>query len=220
MEDVEVVLKAKAREVIGKQVKALRRGGALPAVIYGRGIESIPIALDYHEASLVLPGVTSSQFIIIDVEGNPHTTLVRERQRHPVTGNLLHVDFQEISMTETLRTAVGLDLKGEAPAIASYGGILVTGVEELMVECLPTDLPERLEVDLSSLEEIGDAIYVGDIQAPPRVKILADPEDMIALITAPEAEPLEEEEEVEEIEIEGEEPEVIERGKREEDEDF
>jgi len=78
----------------------------------------------------------------------------------------------------------------------------------------------RLEVDLSSLEEIGDAIYVGDIQAPPRVKILADPEDMIALITAPEAEPLEEEEEVAEIEIEGEEPEVIERGKREEDEDF
>ncbi len=218
MEDVEVVLKAKAREVIGKQVRAMRREGLLPAVIYGRGIGSIPIALNYHEASLILPGVTSSQFIIIDVDGEPHTTLVRERQHHPVSGSLLHVDFQEISMTETLRTAVGLDLQGEAPAVASYGGIPVTGVDELMVECLPTDLPERIEVDLSSLEEIGDAIYVRDIQAPPNVKILADPEDMIVLITAPEAAPLEEEE-AEEVEVEAEEPEVIEKGKKE-DEDY
>ena len=139
----EVVLKAEARNVIGKKVKALRREGLLPAVIYGRDVESIPITLNYHQARQFLSGVTSSQFIVIEVDGEPHTTLVRERQRDPVTWQLIHVDFQELSMTETLRTAVSLVLQGEAPAISSYGGILVTGQDSLMVECLPADLPER-----------------------------------------------------------------------------
>ena len=216
-----LVLKAQNRAVIGRKVKALRREGLLPAVIYGRGIDSIPVTLVYHDASQLLRGITSSQFLVIDVDGETHTTLVRDRQRDPVTGRLIHIDFQEISMTESLRTAVGLDLQGEAPAVANYGGISVTGVEELMVECLPADLPERIIIDLSSLKQIGDAIYVRDVQAPPNVEILADPEEMIILITAPAAEPVEEEELVEELELEGEEPEVIERGKREgEEEEF
>ena len=214
-----IVLKATSRNVIGKKVKVLRREGLLPAVIYGRDVETIPISLDYHEASQILPGVTSSQFIVIDVEGETHTTLVRERQRDPVTWSLIHVDFQELSMTEKLRTAVSLVLTGEAPAISSYGGVLVTGQDSLMVECLPSDLPERIEVDLSALEEIGDAIYVGDIAAPNNVEILTDLEEMIALITAPAAvEEVEEEEEIEELEAEAEEPEVIEKGKKEEEE--
>lgn len=212
----EVVLKAQKREVIGKQVKALRRAGLLPAVIYGHGFDSIPVSLDFHEASLILPGITSSQFVAVEVDGKQHTTLVRERQRDPVTGYLIHVDFQEISMTETLRTAVGFELHGEAPAVASHGGIQVTGVDELMVECLPADLPERIIIDLSSLHEIGDAIYVRDVEAPPNVKILTDPEEMIVLITAPSADLVEEEELEEELELEGEEPEVIEKGKKEE----
>jgi large subunit ribosomal protein L25 len=216
----EVVLKAEARSIIGKKVKVLRREGYLPAVIYGRDVEPIPICLNYHEASQILPGVTSSQFIVVDVDGEPHTTLVRERQRDPVTWRLLHVDFQELSMTEKLRTAVSLVLNGEAPAVANFGGIIVTGQESLMVECLPTDLPERIEVDLSVLEEIGDAIYVRDIQVPDKVEVLTDQEEMIALITAPSAvEEEEEEEELEEIEGEVEEPEVIEKGKKEEEDE-
>jgi large subunit ribosomal protein L25 len=205
-----VVLKADARQVIGKQVKALRREGLLPAVIYGRGIEPMPISLGLHEASRVLPGVSSSQLIEVEVDGKPHTTLVRERQRHPITGALLHIDFQEVSMTETLRTVVSFHLHGEAPAVTRYGGILVSGLEELLVECLPGDLPEHIEVDISSLQEIGDAIHVRDIQAPAGVEILSDPEDMIVLITAPSAA---EEEEVVAAEAE---PEVIEKGKKEE----
>jgi large subunit ribosomal protein L25 len=211
-----VVINAVNREVVGKKVKALRREGLLPAVIYGHGLKSIPISINAHEANLILPHVSSSQLLNVDVDGERHTTLVRDRQRDPVTGTMIHIDFQEISMTETLRTAVGLDLHGEAPAISSYGGIPVTGLEELMVECLPTDLPERIIVDISSLAEIGDAIYVSDIQAPPNVEILSDPEEMIVLITAPSAEPVEEEEEAELFEEEAEEPEVIDKGKKEE----
>ena len=105
----EVVFQAKSRQVTGKQVRALRREGRLPAVIYGHNIDSIPISLDFHEASYVLPSVSSSHVIQIVVDGKKqHAALVRERQRHPVTGALLHIDFQAVSMTEKLHTMVSI----------------------------------------------------------------------------------------------------------------
>jgi len=215
----EVVLKAIKREVVGKQVKTLRRQGWLPAIIYGSGFDPVPISLDYLEANRILPGISSSRLIVVDVEGKKHTSLVRERQRHPVTGDMIHLDFQEVSMTEKLRTMVSLELIGEAPAIDNYGGILVTGQEHIEIECLPGDLPNLIEVDISGLEEIGDSLYVRDLSIPKNVDILTDKDELVVVITAPAAEP-EEEEEEEEIEAYGaEEPEVIERGKREEEEE-
>ena len=209
----EIVLKAESRNVIGKQVRALRRAGKLPAVIYGRGAEPITISLDAHESAMILPKLTQSRLVTISINNAPHWVLVREKQRHPVTGHLLHVDFQEVSRTEKLRTMVMIELVGEAPAIKTYNGILVAHQEELEVECLPQHLPERVVVDLSVLKEIGDAIYVRDIVLSDKVEVLSNLEEMVAVITAPAAE-----EEVEGA-AEGEEPEVIERGKKEE-EDF
>jgi large subunit ribosomal protein L25 len=214
----EVVIKAKPREVVGKQVKALRRQGWLPAIIYGSGIDPLPISLDYRVASRVLPGISSSRLVVVDVDGEKHTSLVRERQRHPVTGDMIHLDFQEVSMTEKLRTMVSLELIGEAPAIDAYGGILVPGQEHIEIECLPGDLPNLIEVDISGLQEIGDALYVRDLVIPRNVEVLTDLDELVVVMTAPAAEP--EEEEEEEIEAYGvEEPEVIERGKREEEEE-
>ena len=209
----ETVLNAKLRQVTGKQVRALRRAGLLPAVIYGRHIQPLAISLDTKEASHVLPGLTRSSLVVLDVEGVKHTTLVRERQRHPVTGYLVHVDFNAISMTELLRATVAVIHRGEAPAIKNYDGILVSGVEEVEVECYPADLPENIVIELDSLQEIGDAIYVRDILPPPRVTILTDTDEMLVLITAQEAEVEEVEEEIEEAAGE---PEVIEKGKKEE----
>jgi large subunit ribosomal protein L25 len=210
-----VVLKAQPRQVIGKQVRALRREGLLPAVIYGHHINPIAISLNFHDTSLVLPKVSSSQLVVLDVDGRQHTTLVRERQRHPVTGDLLHVDFQAISLTEKLRVNVGLQFTGEAPAVKMYDGIVVTSLESVEVECLPNDLPSSLEVDLSGLEKIGDVIYVKDIPLPPKVQVLDDPDQVVVVITAPISEAaLAEAEEVTSAE-----PEVIEKGKKEE-EDF
>jgi large subunit ribosomal protein L25 len=214
----EVVLKAKRREVIGKQVKALRREGWLPAIIYGSGIDPLPISLNYREAHRVLPGISSSRLIVVDVDGERHTSLVRERQRHPVTGNMLHLDFQEVSMTEKLRTMVSLELIGVAPAIDNYGGILVPGQEHIEIECLPGDLPNLIEVDISGLGEIGDALYVRDLVIPSNVEVLTELDELVVVITAPAAEPIEEEVEEEEEVYGAEEPEVIERGKREEEE--
>jgi large subunit ribosomal protein L25 len=209
-----VVLKAQPREVIGKQVRALRRAGQLPAVIYGTKITPIPISLDYHETSLLLPKISSSQLLVVEVNGEQYSTLVRERQRDPVTGNMLHVDFQSVSLTEKLRVNVGLQFKGEAPAVKIYDGILSTSLEELEVECLPGNLVNYLEVDLSTLKHIGDAIYVRDIPLPPKVEVLNDLDEMVVVITAPTI--------AVEAPMEGEvavfEPEVIEKGKKEEEE--
>jgi large subunit ribosomal protein L25 len=214
----EIVISAKRREVIGKQVKVLRREGWLPAVIYGHDIGSIPISLDYRDASRILSAVSSSRLVVVEIDKARHNALVRERQRHPVTGNILHVDFQEVSMTEKLRTMVSLEIQGEAPAVEEFGGILAAGQEQIEVECLPGDLPNLIGVDISSLKEIGDALFVRDLPVPPNVEILTDLDELVVIISAPAAEP-EEEEEVEELELEMEEPEVIERGKAEEEEE-
>jgi large subunit ribosomal protein L25 len=213
----EIVLQAEPRTVIGKQNRALRREGRLPAILYGSHIEPTPISLDMHSASMILPTITSSQFIIIDLGKEQHSVLVRERQRHPVRGELLHVDFQVISMTERLRTSVRVHLEGDAPVVKAGDGVLVTGVEEIEVECLPKYLPERIIIDISILKEIGDGIYIKDLNLGEEVDILTDEEEMLVLVTAPTAEPVEEEEELEE-ELEGE-PELIERSRPEDEEE-
>ena len=208
-----VVINAQPRDVIGKQVRALRRAGLLPAVIYGHNITPIPVSMNFHDSSMLLPKISSSQLVVVDVDGKLHTVLVRERQRHPVTGDLLHVDFQEVSLTEKLRVKVGIQFRGEAPAVKMYDGIVVTSLEVLEVECLPGDLPNHLEVDLSVLGQIGDAVYVRDILLPPKVLVLEDLDEVVVVVTAPVAEVAVAEEEVAEFE-----PEVIEKGKKEEEE--
>jgi large subunit ribosomal protein L25 len=212
----EVILKADRRTVIGKQVNALRREGKLPAVIYGHGIEPTAITLDAREANRVLASVGASTLITIDLEGEDYSVLVRDRQNHVLRRHLLHVDFQALSMTETVRANVALILgEEEAPAVQAYGAMIITGVESLEIECLPGDLVDRIVVDVTSLESIGDSILVQDLPVPKGISILDDPETMVVVATAPAAEEVEEEEEDLELE-EGVEPEVI--GETEEEE--
>lgn len=210
----EVVIQAKKRDVIGKQVKVLRREGYLPGILYGRDLDPIPVSLDYREISKTLPYITSSQLLVIDIEGDKHYALVRDKQLDPVQSTLLHVDFLVVSMTEKLRADVSIELIGESTAVKELSGVLVSGQETIEVECLPKDLPERISVDISVLKEIGDSLYVKDIDLPPEIEVLADPDEMVVTVTYQVVEvEEEEEEEIEELE---EEPEVIERGKKEE----
>ncbi len=211
----EIVLKANRRTLLGKQVKAMRREGKLPAVIYGHHIEPISIVMDLRDTSRSLMGLAPSALVTVDVDGTPHTALVREKQRNKITGTLLHVDFLAISMTEKLRAQVYIEVTGLAPAIKDFSGVLVTGIDEVEVECLPQDLPERIVVDISGLLKIGDGIYVRNLAVPEGVKILEEPETMVALITA-QAAVEEEVAPVAEEEVLAEEPEVIERGRKEE----
>ncbi len=211
----EIVLEAKNREIKGNQVRALRREGILPATLYGRHIDPIAISLNYREVSKIMPFITSSQLIVLDLEGEKYHALVREKQIHPVQNTLQHVDLMAVSMTDKIRASVTLDLHGDAPAVIEYGAILVTGQEYLDVECLPGDLTDRIVVDVSSIKEVGDALYVRDIQLSENITILTDLDEMVVLATYAEIE--EEEEEVEEEELEAE-PELVERGRKEEEE--
>jgi large subunit ribosomal protein L25 len=179
----EVILKANRRNVLGKQVSAIRRAGRLPAVIYGHNIEPVSIELDLRDASKSLTGLAPSTLVTVDVEGTTHKALVREKQRNKITGILLHVDFLAVSMKEKLRSQVYLEIIGVAPAIKDFDGILVTGNDEVEVECLPQDLPERIQVDISNLTKIGDGIYVRDLRIPEGVKILEDPDGLVAITT-------------------------------------
>jgi large subunit ribosomal protein L25 len=210
----EVIIKANRRNIIGKQVSAIRREGRLPAVIYGHNLDPISIELDLRDASKSLTGLAPSALVTVDVEGTPHKALVREKQRNKISGILLHVDFLAISMKEKLRSQVYIEIVGVSPAIKDFDGVLVTGNDEVGVECLPQDLPERIVVDISSLLKIGDGVYIRDLRIPEGVKILDDPDTMVALITAQAAE------EIEEVVVAEvaptEEPEVIEHGKVEE----
>jgi large subunit ribosomal protein L25 len=209
-----VVIKANRRSVTGKQVKALRRKGQLPGVIYGHNVEPVAISLDAHEASLVLPTLSSSTIINIDLEGVQHAALVREKQRDYVKNRLVHVDFQVVSLTETIRAEVRVDVHGVSPAVKDYNAVIVHNLSQVEVEALPGDLPERFVVDISGLKSVGDSISVRDLPASDRVTILTDLDEIIVVATG--AAP-------EEVETEGDgelaEPEVIERGKRDEEDE-
>ncbi len=206
----DVVFKAQPRKVIGKQVKALRRAGRLPGVIYGRSTSPILITLDMHETSRILPTITSSQLVVVEVDGKAHTTILREKQRQPVTGSFLHLDFLEVSLTEKLRAKVNLELFGESPAVKNYNGVLVQALEQLEVEALPRDLPERITIDVSGLTEIGQAIHVRDLALSSAVDVLVDEDEIIVVVTAQAGEEIQPEYETATFE-----PEVVERGKKE-----
>jgi len=216
-----VVLKASQREIRGKQVKALRREGKLPAVIYGRHTEPIKVSLDAHSANLVLSKVGSSTLVTIDVDGKEYPALVRERQRNYIKGGLIHVDFLAVSLTEKLHAEVRIELIGTSLAVKDFNAVLVTGLHSLSVECLPADLPEHITVDIAPLAKVGDGIHVRDISLGDKVRIMDDPDDMIVNATYAKIEveevPVAAAEGAVAVAAEGVEPELsVERGKKEE----
>ncbi len=210
-----IVLKATKRSVTGKQVKALRRAGQLPAVIYGRHVEPISISLEAHTAGLVFAKLTSSTLVTLDVEGEEYAALVREKQRDFIKGNLTHIDFLALDLTEMIRTKVRLTFTGISSAVKDYSAVLVHRMDAFEVECLPANLPERINVDISSIKEIGNNIRISDIPLPENVTVLDDADDIVIIAT------LAKEEVADEAAVAGAEAAApgisVERGKKEED---
>jgi len=209
-----IVLKATKRNVTGKQVKALRRAGELPAVIYGRHVEPVSISLDAHSTELVFAKLTSSTIVTLDVEGQEYAALVREKQRNFIKGNLTHIDFLALDLTETIRTKVRLTFTGVSSAVKDFSAVLVHRMEAFEVECLPANLPERITIDISSIKEIGNSIRVSDIPLPENVTILDDGDDIIIIATIAKEEAADE---VAVVAAEAAAPAIsVERGKKEE----
>ncbi len=181
----QITLEAEQRTVLGKKVKALRREGKLPAVIYGKGVDPLPITLDARDVRITLAEIGANTLITIKIDGEDHLALVRDLQREVISRGLLHVDFQAVSLEESISTTVPVAVEGEAPAVSEYNALLVTELEELEIEAKAKDLPDRITVDVTGLTEIGDNILIRDLVISGDVKILNDPDEIVIVVAAP-----------------------------------
>jgi large subunit ribosomal protein L25 len=213
-----MVLEVSRRDVQGKQVRHLRAEGIVPGVIYGPTFESLPVQVEWIKLRPVLRAAGGSHLIQLTVEGETHNTLVRDVQRDPIRGDVLHIDFYRVRMDVVLRTDVPVVLVGSDAAITKNGGVVSHEMTSLHVECLPGDLPAEVTVDLSLLKEVGDTILVSALTLPPGVTILDSVDNVIVSSSMLRLETEGEEEEEEEV-FEGAEPELVRRHEEEEEEE-
>ncbi len=197
-----LTLKATKREVLGKKTRFLRRQGSTPTHLFGHGLESLALQCGTASLQQIIAQAGKTRLISLEIEDDrqPRSMFIREIQREICTGALLHVDFYQIKMKEKIKAEVPIVLTGEAPALKEKGRTLIYGVPGLSIECLPDKLPPQVEVDLSTLEELDQTIYVRDITLGPDIALTTDPDQMVVKISAVHVEKVEEVEEVEEVE--------------------
>jgi len=186
----EIVLEVQPRGELGKsKVKDLREKGFIPAVIYAEGKKSQPIKVSHRQLwQLIHQHRLESTVINLkiqdDKEQKGRPCLIKEIQHDPVKGDIIHVDFNEISLTKVIKVNVPVVAKGEPVGVRQEGGSLEHTLWEIEVECLPTDIPKDIEVDVSQLK-IGDDIHIKDITFPSNIKVLNNPEAIVFSVTAP-----------------------------------
>jgi len=178
------LIEAKNREVFGKKVKALRREGMVPAIIYGSGIDPIPVTMNTNDVLRTLKVVGANTLITIKVGKKEHLTLIRDIQREVIKRDLLHLDFQAVSLEEKITSTVPVVIVGEAPVVQEFEALLITSMEVLEIEAKAKDLPDTINVDVSNLIEIGDNILVKDLTIAGEVTVLDDPEEIVIVATA------------------------------------
>ena len=182
-------LAATDRDVTGKKVAALRRGGRLPAVVYGRGIGSTNVSVDAHEFDQLQRHAGANVLVDLSVDGKrPTPVLVHGVQRHPVTRRPLHVDLYLVRMTEELVVEVPLVPTGDSEAIRVHGGTLLHQLEHVRVRALPDHLPASITYSIDSLATFDDAIHVRDLAIPSDVTLLTDLDETVAKVQAPRVE--------------------------------
>jgi large subunit ribosomal protein L25 len=186
----EIILEAEPRDELGRiQAKRLRENGFIPAVVYGEGKDSHAIKVS-HGQLLGLIHQHRLESVVINLkikDDKKHKTrpcLIKEIQYDPVKGDIIHVDFNQISLTKAIKVNVPVVAKGEPIGIKQEGGSLEHILWEIEVECLPTDIPKNIEVDVSQLK-IGDAIHIKNITFPANIKVLNDPEAIVLSVAQP-----------------------------------
>ena len=199
----DLALTVRPRTTLGKKVKRLRRAGITPANIYGHNVPSLAIEADAHDLALLLRRAGRTHLIQVAVEGerDPRPVLVRDYTRRPTTDELLHVDFFQVSMREKLTVEVPITLTGSAPAVEQFDAVVVQSLETVSVQCLPRDIPDHIEVDISALVDLTSSVFVRDLRAPAGVEILTDPDLPVVTVTAQTVEVEEAPEAAEEVEV-------------------
>ncbi len=194
MEQIE--LQATNRKILGKKVRFLRREGIIPVHLFGHDVESVALQCDAAHLQRVLTQAGKTRLLNLKLEKakRPRNVMVREIQRDPLTGELLHVDFYQVRMAEKIKLEVPIVLVGEAPALRSKENMLSQELNSLTIECLPDQIPASVELNLSSLTEAEQAIQVKDIMLGEGITVFNNPERMVVKISL---RPIERVEEVE-----------------------
>ncbi|KKS32832.1 MAG: 50S ribosomal protein L25 [Candidatus Collierbacteria bacterium GW2011_GWB2_42_12] len=181
------ILKADKRTVLGSKVKQLRRTGVIPANLFGKTIESQAIQINGVEFNRVYKEAGETSLIYVKVEGEDkeRPTLVTSVHFNPITGDKLHVDFHQVNLKEKVTANVPVEIIGESELVASNEAVLSQSLNEIEIEALPTEIPESITFDISSLKAIGDHLLVSDAKVSAEVEIKTDPEQMVVSLQEP-----------------------------------
>ncbi len=197
----QLTLSAEPRTEYGSRpARRMRREGRIPAVVYGREVEATPVSVDARDLYAALHTEAGLNALInLQVDGQKILTVAREVQRHPVRGEVIHLDFVNISLTESIEAEVGIDFEGTPRGVVDDGGVMELVRNSVMLEALPTDIPQEITIDVSALQ-IGDSLKISDLPEMEGVTYLEDPEATIVTVLAPRL-PEEEEPELTEEEL-------------------
>lgn len=167
-------LKATKRDDLGRKVKKLRLSGQIPATVYGKSIKSVSIAVPADTFAKTYGEAGETGLIELSVDGSVRPVLVHHVQKDPVTWAILHIEFHQVDLKEKVHADVPLELTGDSPAVTEKRGVLLTILDEIEVEGLPTDLVDKIEVDVSGLMEVNQEVKIGDLKIPAGLTALSD----------------------------------------------
>ena len=192
----QVTLSAIKREKTGKEIsKKLRKQGLIPAIVYGPRFQPFPIAVKFNELESILIKHKGETLLfnleLSDGEPSKIQAILKDYQTHPITDKIIHIDFLAIHEEETITLDIPLEFLGK-PVGISKGGVLEILLHELTIECLPSNIPDKIYIDISNLD-VGDVLHVKDIKVPEGVKVIDDPEETVITIVAEAVEVAEEE---------------------------
>ncbi len=208
-----IILKADVRKE--RTLSRLRREGYIPAVVYGKEEGSVSLEIFGKDFIKIHSRVGENVVFGLNLTGGKkYNVLVRDIERHPLTGGITHIDFYAVNMNEEVETTVELEYRGESPLVKGEGGILVRNIDEVAVKALPKDIPSTLIVDISTLVSFDDVIHIKDLVVSDAVEILADPETILVSVSRPRTEA--------DLDADSQQPdvsqvEVVEKGKKEKD---
>ncbi|MBI4034796.1 MAG: 50S ribosomal protein L25 [Candidatus Chisholmbacteria bacterium] len=184
-------LSAEKRTLTGRKVKTLRRQGILPATVFGKHVKSVTVQVPLQSFAKVADEVGETGLVDLNIKGDktPRPVLISNIQQDPVTANFIHTDFHQVDLTEKVTAPIPIELTGESPAVKEKSAVLITLLDEIEIEALPTDLPEKFTVDISSLKEFNDSILVKDLKVDTtKITLKVDPAAQIVMVQEPKEE--------------------------------
>ena len=193
-----IELAAQKREVTGKQVRAIRAEGNVPAVLYGHGTESQSLSVSQRSLTKVFSDAGSNKIVSLSIgDAKPNSVMIQDVQVDPRTGAIMHADFYKVKMNEKIKAEIPLHFVGESVAVYKLEGSLIQGLTTVEVESLPANLPENIEVDIAVLDDFDKSIHVSDLTIPGNVELLTDTSELVAKVEPPRSD-----EELEELDAE------------------